>query len=116
MRHAATGSLVVVLRTDHLADLAANRDFAGIVERGLHLMAATREDELRPAIVEPARLAGLSVEPALVQAPSRIPTSAEFLPDGKDVLIATSDRAVYRWDPRVYAVRWSSRVGLPAET
>ncbi len=67
VRHAATGSLVVVLRADHLADLAAHRDFAGIVERGLHLMAGMREDELRAAIVEPARLAGLSVEPALVQ-------------------------------------------------
>jgi WD40 repeat protein/DNA-binding SARP family transcriptional activator len=67
VRHAATGTLVVVLRADHLADLAAHRDFAGIVERGLHLMAGMREDELRAAIVEPARLAGLSVEPALVQ-------------------------------------------------
>ena len=67
VRHAATGSLVVVLRADHLADLAAHRDFAGIVERGLHLMAGMREDELRAAIVEPARLAGLFVEPALVQ-------------------------------------------------
>ena len=67
VEQAAAGSLVVVLRADHLADVSAHRGFAGVVERGLHLIAAMREDELRAAIVEPARLAGLDVEPALVQ-------------------------------------------------
>ena len=67
VEQAAAGSLVVVLRADHLVDVAAHRGFAGVVERGLHLIAGMREDELRAAIVEPARLAGLDLEPALVQ-------------------------------------------------
>ena len=44
-------------------------------------------------------------------APSRIPASAEFLPHGKDVLIAAYDRAVYRWDTRVrHAVEFACRL------
>ena len=67
VEHALTGSLVVAIRADHLVDVSAHRAFAGVVERGLHLIAGMREDELRAAIVEPARLAGLDVEPALVE-------------------------------------------------
>ena len=65
--HVATGALVVVLRADHLANVSAHREFAGLVEQSLHLMAAMREDDLREAIERPARESGLSVEPALVQ-------------------------------------------------
>jgi WD40 repeat protein/DNA-binding SARP family transcriptional activator len=67
VEQAATGSLVVAIRADHLVDVSAHRGFAGVVERGLHLISGMREQELRAAIVEPARLAGLDVEPALVQ-------------------------------------------------
>jgi len=67
VEHATSGSLVVVLRADHLVDVSSHRGFAGVVERGMHLIAGMREDELRAAIIEPARLAGLDVEPALVQ-------------------------------------------------
>jgi WD40 repeat protein/DNA-binding SARP family transcriptional activator len=67
VRHAARGALVVVLRADHLVDVSVHRDFAGLVEQGLHLMAGMREEELRVAVEEPARLAGMQVEPALVQ-------------------------------------------------
>ena len=63
VRHAARGALVVVLRADHLVDVSVHRDFAGLVEQGLHLMAGMREEELRVAIEEPARLAGMQVEP-----------------------------------------------------
>ena len=64
---AATGSLVVALRADHLVDVSEHRGFAGVVARGLHLISGMREAELRAAIAEPARLAGLDVDPALVQ-------------------------------------------------
>ena len=59
VEQAETGSLVVAIRADHLVDVSAHRGFAGVVERGLHLISGMREDELRAAIVEPARLAGL---------------------------------------------------------
>jgi WD40 repeat protein/DNA-binding SARP family transcriptional activator len=67
VEHATAGSLVVAIRADHLVDVSAHRGFAGVVERGLHLISGMREAELRAAIVEPARLAGLDVEPALVE-------------------------------------------------
>ena len=67
VEQAATGSLVVALRADHLVDVSEHRGFAGLVARGLHLVSGMREAELRAAIVEPARLAGLEVEPALVE-------------------------------------------------
>ena len=67
VEHAEAGSLVVAIRADHLVDVSAHRGFAGVVARGLHLIAVMREAELRAAIVEPARLAGLDVEPALVE-------------------------------------------------
>ncbi len=67
VEQAATGSLVVALRADHLVDVSEHRGFAGVVARGLHLISGMREAELRAAIVEPARLAGLEVEPALVE-------------------------------------------------
>ena len=67
VEQAETGSLVVAIRADHLVDVSEHRGFAGVVARGLHLISGMREAELRAAIVEPARLAGLEVEPALVE-------------------------------------------------
>jgi WD40 repeat protein/DNA-binding SARP family transcriptional activator len=67
VEHAEKGPLVLVLRADHFGDVSAHRGLAGVVQRGLHLVSGMREDELRTAITEPARLAGLTVEPALVE-------------------------------------------------
>ena len=67
VQHTRTGWLVVVLRADHLVAVSTHRALAGLLEQGLHLMAPMGADDLRAAIEEPARLAGLTVEPGLVQ-------------------------------------------------
>ncbi len=58
--------LVVALRADRLADVSAFPAFARLVERGLYLLGAMGEDDLRAAIEGPARQAGLLLEPGLV--------------------------------------------------
>ena len=63
---AATGQLVISMRADHLGDLAAHPAFARVVERGLYLLGAMTEPDLREAIEGPARRSGLLVEPGLV--------------------------------------------------
>jgi DNA-binding SARP family transcriptional activator/WD40 repeat protein len=65
--HAARGRLVVALRADRLGDLAAQPDFARLVERGLYLLNPMNQENLRDAIEGPARQAGLHVEPGLVE-------------------------------------------------
>jgi DNA-binding SARP family transcriptional activator/WD40 repeat protein len=58
--------LVIALRADHLADVSATAAFARLVERGLYLLGAMGEADLRAAIEAPARQAGLLLEPGLV--------------------------------------------------
>jgi WD40 repeat protein/DNA-binding SARP family transcriptional activator/energy-coupling factor transporter ATP-binding protein EcfA2 len=64
--HSAEAPLILSLRADRLADLSSHPIFARAVERGLHLLTAMSEADLRVAITEPARLASLVVEPGLV--------------------------------------------------
>ena len=63
---AERGRLVISLRADRLGELAAHPDFAHLVERGLYLLGAMGESELRSAIEGPAAQAGLRLEPGLV--------------------------------------------------
>lgn len=58
--------VVIALRSDRMADLAAHPDLAGRVEGGLHLVAGMTEDGLRQAVEAPARQSGLHLEPGLV--------------------------------------------------
>jgi WD40 repeat protein/DNA-binding SARP family transcriptional activator/energy-coupling factor transporter ATP-binding protein EcfA2 len=64
--HAEREPLVVALRADRLGELSAHAGFARVVERGLFLLQAMGEDDLRSAIEGPARQAGLRLEPGLV--------------------------------------------------
>ena len=65
--HAAAGAAVVVaVRADRLGELTWHRGFAGLVQRGLYLLSAMTEPDLRSAIEGPARRAGLLLEPGLV--------------------------------------------------
>jgi WD40 repeat protein len=60
------GPAVIVVRADHLASLAVDAELGDLAERGLHLVAPLAGDALRAAIEEPARQAGLRLEPGLV--------------------------------------------------
>ena len=62
----ATRTVVLALRSDRLADLAAHPDLGRHVEEGLHLVAGLGEEGLRQAVEAPARQAGLHLEPGLV--------------------------------------------------
>jgi WD40 repeat protein/DNA-binding SARP family transcriptional activator len=64
--HAERAPLVVALRADRLGGLSAHPGVARIVERGLFLLQAMGEGDLRAAIEGPARQAGLRLEPGLV--------------------------------------------------
>ena len=59
-------TVVMALRSDRLADLAAHPDLGRYVEEGLHLVAGLGEEGLRQAVEAPARQAGLHLEPGLV--------------------------------------------------
>jgi DNA-binding SARP family transcriptional activator/WD40 repeat protein len=61
-----TRTVVIALRSDRLADLAAHPDLGRHVEEGLHLVAGLGEEGLRQAVEAPARQAGLHLEPGLV--------------------------------------------------
>jgi energy-coupling factor transporter ATP-binding protein EcfA2 len=63
---AGAPGVVVALRADRMGDLAGHPAFGRLVERGLYLLGAMGEDDLRAAIEGPARQAGLLVEPGLV--------------------------------------------------
>ena len=65
-QHAESGQLVLSLRADRLADVAKHPALARLVERGMHLLGAMSEDDLREVIVSPARQVGLTIEPGLV--------------------------------------------------
>jgi WD40 repeat protein len=58
--------VVVTVRADRLAEMSAYPSFVRMVERGLYLLGAMGEDDLRAAIEGPARQAGLLLEPGLV--------------------------------------------------
>ncbi len=66
VEHAATAPLVMAARADSLGGLAAYPSLARLVESGLHLLGAMPADDLRAAIVSPARQVGLIIEPGLV--------------------------------------------------
>jgi WD40 repeat protein len=61
-----TRTIVIALRADHLADLAAYGDFVRLVERGLYIVGGLGEEGLAQAIEAPARQAGLVIEAGLV--------------------------------------------------
>ena len=61
-----TRTVVIALRSDRLADLAAHPDLGRHVEEGLHLVAGLGEEGLRQAVEAPARQAGLHLEPGLI--------------------------------------------------
>jgi WD40 repeat protein/DNA-binding SARP family transcriptional activator len=58
--------LIVALRADRLGDVSAHPRFARLLERGLQLLGPMAEADLRAAIEGPAHLAGLLLEPGLV--------------------------------------------------
>ncbi len=64
---ASSGTRVLVtVRADQLGGVAASPKFARLMEAGLLLLTPPDEDELRRAIEEPARQAGLLLEAGLV--------------------------------------------------
>ena len=60
-------TVVLVVRSDFLDDCAAHPDLASFVAEGVHLVGPMSPDALREAIEEPARRAGLRLEPGLVE-------------------------------------------------
>jgi len=64
--HAERGWLVVSLRADRTGEVSAHEGFARLVERGLYLLGPMDYRSMRRAIEEPARQAGLLLEPGLV--------------------------------------------------
>ena len=64
-RRAGT-AMVVVIRADHLTDLAADPYLGAFTECALHFVTALAGDALRAAIEDPAREAGLHVEQGLI--------------------------------------------------
>ena len=63
---AASRTVVLALRADHLADIASSPAFSRLVERGLYLVGGLDDEGLRASIEGPARQAGLVIEPGLV--------------------------------------------------
>ena len=63
---AAHRTVAVALRADRLADVTLLPAISRLVERGLHLVGGLDEEGLRDAVTGPARLAGLVMEPGLV--------------------------------------------------
>jgi hypothetical protein len=59
--------IVLVVRSDFLDDCAAHPDLAPLVAEGVHLVGPMSRDALREAVEEPARRAGLRLEPGLVE-------------------------------------------------
>lgn len=64
--HAERGWLVVALRADSLGEVSRYPGFARLTERGLYMLGPMGESDLRAAIEGPAHLAGLLLEPGLV--------------------------------------------------
>ncbi len=60
------GPVVIGVRADFYGEMSADAELAGAVARNQLLLVPMRDDDLRRAIAEPARLAGLRVEPGLI--------------------------------------------------
>ncbi len=58
--------VVIVVRGDHVAGLGTDPELARLAERGLHLVAPLTGEGLREVVEGPARVAGLRLEPGLV--------------------------------------------------
>ena len=63
---ARPGPVVIGLRADFYGELSTDADLAAAVARNQVLLGPMRDDDLRRAIAEPARLVGLRLEPGLV--------------------------------------------------
>ena len=63
---ARTRPVLLTLRSDHVAGLVRDPGFAALAERGMHLVVPLTGDRLRATIEGPARVAGLRLEPGLV--------------------------------------------------
>ncbi|MET0789804.1 MAG: BTAD domain-containing putative transcriptional regulator [Cellulomonas sp.] len=59
--------VVVTVRADQIAGLSIDPHLAQLTEKGLHLVRPLTDDQLRDVIEEPARQAGLRLEPGLVE-------------------------------------------------
>ena len=59
--------VILVVRSDHLGDLAMAPELSRLAEQGLHLVTPLAGAELREAIEQPAQRAGLRVERGLVE-------------------------------------------------
>lgn len=66
VEHSRQGRLVVALRADRMGEVSTFPDMSRLIERGLYLLGAMSEEDLRAAIEGPARQAGLPIEPGLV--------------------------------------------------
>jgi WD40 repeat protein/DNA-binding SARP family transcriptional activator len=64
--HAERAPVVLALRADRLGELTDDARFARLLERGLYLLTPMSSEDVRVAIEEPARQAGLLLEPGLV--------------------------------------------------
>ena len=62
-----TAPVILVVRSDHLGDLAMAPELSRLAEQGLHLVTPLAGAELREAIEQPAQRAGLRVERGLVE-------------------------------------------------
>ena len=71
LQHAARGPLVLSLRADRVGALSVHPEFARLAESGLYLLGGMDRDGLRSAIEDPARQAGLVLEPGLVDLVAR---------------------------------------------
>ncbi len=60
------GPTLIGVRADFYGELSANADLADAVAENQVLLGPMRDDDLRRAICEPARLAGLRLEPGLI--------------------------------------------------
>lgn len=60
-------TIILVVRADYLGDCAAHPDLAPLVAEGVHLVGPMAPASLREAVEEPARRAGLRIEPGLVE-------------------------------------------------
>jgi len=91
---ALSGGLVVVaLRSDHVGDLPRSEAFARLAEQGLHLVSPMSPNDLRMTIKGPAAVAGLSLEPGLVELLMRdVDGEPGALPLLSHVLTATWER------------------------
>lgn len=61
------GCIVLTIRSDFLDEAAALPAVGAAIARGVHLLGPLSPEALRAAIVEPARRAGLRLEPGLVE-------------------------------------------------